>query len=129
MRIALLSIADLSNFVADDPLVIEPLRRLGHDAEFVPWQAAVDWRKYDGVVIRTPWDYQDHLPTFLRVLQEKEFRPVGGNHVRRSDFRVISATNRNLAAEVVQVVLAAIAVEQRRALAAGARGRRAVEPD
>ncbi|HYI93044.1 MAG TPA: sigma-54 dependent transcriptional regulator [Bryobacteraceae bacterium] len=44
-----------------------------------------------------PLDLQAKL---LRVLQEKEFRPVGANHVRRSDFRVISATNRNLAAEV-----------------------------
>src|SRR5215216_5208547 len=72
MRIALLSIEDLSNFVADDELLVEPLRRLGHDAEFVPWQAAVDWRKFDGVVIRTTWDYQDHLPAFLRVLLEIE---------------------------------------------------------
>jgi len=72
MRVAFLSIEDLSDFVADDPLVVEPLRRLGHEAEFVPWQAAVDWRKFDGVVIRTTWDYQDHLPAFLRVLLEIE---------------------------------------------------------
>lgn len=72
MRIALLSIEDLSDFVADDELVVEPLLRLGHVAEFVPWRAAIEWREYDGVVIRTTWDYQNHLPAFIGVLQEIE---------------------------------------------------------
>ena len=36
-------------------------------------------------------------PKLLRALQDKTIRPIGGNHLIGLDFRVISATNRDLA--------------------------------
>src|SRR4051812_31610175 len=44
-----------------------------------------------------PLDMQVKL---LRVLQDKEFRAVGGLAQRSSNFRIIAATNRDLAKEV-----------------------------
>ena len=38
----------------------------------------------------------------LRVLQEREFERVGGNHTIKIDVRVVAATNRNLEAAIAQ---------------------------
>jgi len=45
------------------------------------------------------------LPTqgkLLRVLQEREFKPVGGTEIKKTDIRLITATNKNLEAMIAE---------------------------
>ncbi|MCE5280548.1 MAG: sigma-54 dependent transcriptional regulator [Deltaproteobacteria bacterium] len=67
-------------------------------------------RKMDGMILQANGgtlflDEVGELPlpiqkAFLRVLQEKHFRPVGGRQELESDFRTVAATNRDLEAMV-----------------------------
>ncbi len=42
-----------------------------------------------------------HLqPQLLRVIQEKSYKPIGGNNWHQSDFRLVCATNRKLEKEI-----------------------------
>ncbi len=69
-RLAFLTLDDRSMYVIDDDLAIAELARRGHVVEEVPWRrAGVDWRAYDGVVIRTPWDYQSDPDAFLATIE------------------------------------------------------------
>ena len=72
MRVAFLTIEDRSGFVFDDALAITELARRGIAVDEVPWQRPADWRAFDGVVVRTTWDYQHHLDRFLAVLDHIE---------------------------------------------------------
>ena len=70
---AILSMDNLDDFEAYDDLLIEPLKVYGWNTEFISWRATgVDWNKFDVVIIRTPWDYQDDAPAFTKVLTEIE---------------------------------------------------------
>jgi hypothetical protein len=63
----------LDGYVADDELAVKPLRRLGWEVETVSWRDPhVDWDRFDAVIIRTPWDYQDDPEAFLDVLWKIE---------------------------------------------------------
>lgn len=80
MKIAFLSMNDLSGYVSDDNLAFEPLQNLGYQVDIVPWQqTVVEWKKYAAVIIRTTWDYQNHLEAFLQVLKQIESQTLLAN--------------------------------------------------
>ncbi|WP_417691102.1 ATP-grasp domain-containing protein [Pseudidiomarina sp.] len=72
-RVAILSMDSLEGFFSYDHLLEQPFREHGIQVEMVSWRdAQCDWNRYDAVIIRTTWDYQDDCDAFLRVLQTIE---------------------------------------------------------
>ncbi|HTE55018.1 MAG TPA: hypothetical protein VK698_29400 [Kofleriaceae bacterium] len=72
-RLAFLTLEDQGDFVIDDALAIAELERRRFQVDSIPWRRPdTDWRAYDGVVIRTTWDYQRDLPGFFALLDQIE---------------------------------------------------------
>ncbi|MDQ7048297.1 MAG: hypothetical protein Q9M92_01655 [Enterobacterales bacterium] len=70
---ALLTMDDLSDFECYDHLINPPLNKLGWQVEDVSWKnKQVNWNNYDAVIVRSPWDYQEHLDEFILLLKNIE---------------------------------------------------------
>ncbi|MDJ0712248.1 MAG: hypothetical protein QNJ14_17800 [Woeseiaceae bacterium] len=66
--VAFLVMEDMSDFVTDFHLAIEPLGELGWQVETVAWRTQHEWDRFDAVYICTPWDYPQFPDEFLQVL-------------------------------------------------------------
>ncbi len=66
MRLALASCSDLPDWEVDDQPLHGALRALGHEVHGPAWDADVDWSLFDGVLIRTTWDYTARRAEFVR---------------------------------------------------------------
>jgi glutathione synthase/RimK-type ligase-like ATP-grasp enzyme len=64
-RIAVVNSLEYAEHDPEAPLVVGALREAGAVADLHAWNATVDWAGYDLVVVRSPWDYFDHLEQFL----------------------------------------------------------------
>lgn len=65
-RIALVTAIAALHRDDDMPILLEACARAGLSAEVRAWDdTTVSWRRYDLVLLRSPWDYTDHLPRFL----------------------------------------------------------------
>ena len=72
-KCALLTINDLSNFQSYDDLIVKPLRGLGWECEFIPWDStSINWDDFDAVIIRSTWDYQQKEKLCFKTLQSIE---------------------------------------------------------
>jgi len=69
-QVAFLTLDQRGDFVIDDELAVQPLAELGCKVSIVSWrQTQVPWSQFDGVVIRSTWDYWNDVNGFLEVLQ------------------------------------------------------------
>lgn len=67
---AFLTMDSLEDFFTYDELLLDPLAEFNWEVEFVSWRAKnIDWSRFDAVIIRSPWDYQDEPNVFLEVLE------------------------------------------------------------
>ena len=70
---AILTMDNLSDFECYDHLLDEPLAQLGWETQLISWRCEdVNWQKFDAVIIRSPWDYQDDANAFISVLEKIE---------------------------------------------------------
>jgi len=69
-KCAFLTIKDLSGFESYDHLLIGPMKENGWDVSFIPWDKLnQNWNNFDLVIVRSTWNYQNHLDEFLNVLR------------------------------------------------------------
>ena len=63
----------LADFEVYDYLIDEPMLALGWQTDVVSWRdETVNWSDYEVVIIRSPWDYQDDMDNFVKVLANIE---------------------------------------------------------
>lgn len=61
---------------ADDRLAVSPLAARGIAVEARPWSEAVDWTRFEAVVLRSCWDYHVRFARFLGWLDRLEAHGV-----------------------------------------------------
>lgn len=72
-KCAFLTMDTLEGFMAYDYLLKDPLGERGWEVKEISWRnREADWNRYEAVIIRTPWDYQDDPELFMEVLEEIE---------------------------------------------------------
>ncbi len=67
-RIGLVTNKEHANLTPDDRLVLGHVLPDRVAIEPAVWDADIDWMTFDGLIIRSPWDYTQKYPAFLQWL-------------------------------------------------------------
>ena len=72
-RIALLTSADHPQLTLGEVLLPPALQAFGMQVQICVWDdPTIQWKEFDAVVVRCPWDYYKKLPAFLSLLDHLE---------------------------------------------------------
>ena len=72
-RIAIATCIDQPAITSDDELLGQALTSVGISWSAVPWNGdEADWTRFDGVLIRSTWDYHQHFDAFLEWIMHIE---------------------------------------------------------
>lgn len=71
-RIALATCAEFPRLCDDDQALLPALASVGFDAEIRLWRDPIEWTRYDGVLLRSTWDYFERPAEFLAWLATLE---------------------------------------------------------
>ncbi len=70
IRVAIVTCCELPEIDQDEKLTLDALRGVGFEAELAAWDdESVDWKQYDGAVLRSPWNYPDFPVEFEAFLR------------------------------------------------------------
>ncbi|MCS6808424.1 MAG: hypothetical protein RML40_07345 [Bacteroidota bacterium] len=73
IKLATLTMDNTEGFVIDDELAYPFLTAFGIEVYPVSWKrVGIDWKEFDMVLIRTPWDYHHAPEAFVSVLEQIE---------------------------------------------------------
>jgi glutathione synthase/RimK-type ligase-like ATP-grasp enzyme len=68
--IALVTCRSFPQLFKDDQLLLKPLQSVGFDPHPVVWNdLKVDWKQFETIIIRSCWDYHEHLDEFNKWLE------------------------------------------------------------
>ena len=62
----------LKGYTCDDHLIIPYLQEKGWSVETLSWKDTYSWRRYEKVIVRSTWDYQQAPELFMKTLKEIE---------------------------------------------------------
>ena len=69
--VAFLSTDNLEDFFVYDELLVPYFNQQGWEVDTVSWHKTTEnWSRFDYVIVRSTWDYQQHAEAFLHCLKE-----------------------------------------------------------